>query len=40
MSNLRDEVGSIQNTTYIPKITKHNPPKIVKTDGKAGEKGK
>ncbi len=37
MSNLRDKVGSIKNTPNITKITKHNPPKVVKTDGKARE---
>jgi len=37
MANLRDKIGSVQNAPNITKITKHNPPKVVKTDGKAKE---
>ncbi len=37
MSNLRDFVGTVKNQPNITKIVKHDPPKTVKTDGKAKE---
>lgn len=36
MANLRDKVGTVQNTPNITKIVKHDPPKTVKS-GKEGK---